>query len=552
MKLKNSFRMQFAFVFVALMASCILISILASNLLLKSYYSTGQIKKLESVFETINKELGSQKVLTESGIKQELDRISANNNFAICLFDRFGNYAKYTSEGNDSRLVNTLISYILDGTDMTASSCRKIESNSDYSIYESTDAYLDATNYDLVGELDNNIICLVRVNYAGIEQSARLANNFYARAGLVIIIVEAFLIVIILRRFTTPILKMNDVAKRMADLDFEAKAEVTSSNEIGQLAESLNTLSSSLEEKILELKSANSKLQVDLEKREKIDEMRKDFLGNVSHELKTPIAIIQGYAEGLREGISDDPESREFYCDVIIDEAAKMSNMVKKLLSLNKLEYGEDQLEFSRFDVVELIKGVLAASEVLAGNKKVNVIFDEPGPHYVYADEYMIEETVTNFVSNAYHYVAEISLDEILEKDYYADYKGARAYFEKMKAEKETSSESDSIIEEKVNVIIVSFSKLEKGLRVSVYNSGSSIPEDSLDRVWEKFYKVDKARTREYGGSGIGLSIVKAIMELHGRQCGVRNVYGGVEFFMELDDLARTEKHSDGEKRGNE
>ena len=530
--------MQFAFVFVVLMASCILISILVSNVLLKRFYSKGQIKKLESVFEDINRELGSQVVLTESGIKQELDQISANNNFAICLFDRFGNYAKYTSDGNDNRLANTLLSYIIHGTDETASSTEKIESNSEYSIYESRDAYLDATNYDLVGELDNGIICLIRVNYAGIEQSARVANNFYARAGLVIIIVEAFLIVFILRRFTDPIVKMNEVAKRMAELDFDARAEVNSSNEIGELAESLNTLSASLEEKIIELKSANSQLQIDLEKREKVDEMRRDFLGNVSHELKTPIAIIQGYAEGLKEGINDDAESREFYCDVIIDEASKMSNMVKKLLALNKLEYGGDQLEYTRFDIVEMVKGVLAASEVLSGDKDVKVIFDEPGPHFVYADEYMIEETVTNFVSNAYHYVSGISLDEIKEKNYYAD------YGEAAKKLTETQNGTEALADgEKVNVIIVSFSQVKNGLRVSVYNSGSNIPEDSLDRVWEKFYKVDKARTREYGGSGIGLSIVKAIMELHGRQCGVRNVYGGVEFYFELDDRAGTEKN---------
>lgn len=488
--------MQFALVFVALMASCILISILVSNLLLKTYYRNRQMGNLEEIFDRIDDRLGKRTFISEGTIREELDRMSANYNFDICLFDRLGGVAVYSSDGNNKKLVDSLSSYIFMGEDSTARNSELVKEEDEIKIFRTENEYYDTVNYDLVGVLRNGIYCLVRMNYASVERAARVANNFYAYVGIFIILIEAIVIIVFLRRFTKPILVMNEVAKKMANLDFEAKAEVSSANEIGQLAKSLNILSESLEQNILELKKANSELQVDLEKREKLDEMRRDFLGNVSHELKTPIAIIQGYAEGLKEGVNDDPESRDFYCDVIMDEAAKMNTMVKKILSLNKLEYGEDQLEISRFDITNMIQGVLSASEVLADGRDIKIIFDDKTPHFVFADEYMTEEVITNYISNAYHYVA----DE--------------------------------------NIIRVELKEHNGSLRFSVYNSGSHIDDDDLGKVWEKFYKVDKARTREYGGSGIGLSIVKAIMELHHQECGVRNIDNGVEFWADFDCMA--------------
>jgi len=221
--------------------------------------------------------------------------------------------------------------------------------------------------------------------------------------------------------------------------------------------------------------------------------MRSDFISNVSHELKTPIALIQGYAEGLQDNVNDDPENRNYYCDVIIDEAAKMNNIVRKLLSLNQLEYGEQSLEYDRFDIYDLLRGVLRDTEILQKQQDVTVHLYGEGPCYVWADEYRIEEVVTNYVSNAFHHVS------------------------------------------KSREIAVSVKKTDATVRVSVYNTGEPIPEEDLDKVWIKFFKVDKARTREYGGSGIGLSVVKAVMDAHNRKCGVINHEGGVEFWFELD-----------------
>jgi signal transduction histidine kinase len=221
--------------------------------------------------------------------------------------------------------------------------------------------------------------------------------------------------------------------------------------------------------------------------------MRKEFLNNVSHELKTPIALISGYAEGLKDNIAEDKESRDFYCDVIIDESSKMNNMVRKLLTLNQLEFGNDQVTMERFDITQLVKGVISGMKLLIEDKGAEVTINTDEPVYVWGDEFKIEEVVTNYMSNALNHL---------------DY------------------------DKKIDVRIIR----ENGLvRVSVFNTGNPIPEGDIDKIWDKFYKVDKARTREYGGSGIGLSIVKAIMESHNQQCGVKNYEDGVQFWFTLE-----------------
>ena len=241
------------------------------------------------------------------------------------------------------------------------------------------------------------------------------------------------------------------------------------------------------------LKTANNELQKDIERKEQNEEMRKEFLANVSHELKTPIALIQGYAEGLKEGINEDTESRDFYCEVIIDEAEKMNNMVKKLLTLNQLEFGNDVVSMERFDVITLINNYLQSANILIKQNGIQVRMQESEPIYVWADEFKTEEVFMNYFTNAVNHC-----------------NGER-------------------------IIDIRFEQQEGKVRVSVFNTGEQIPPESLTHIWEKFYKVDKARTREYGGNGVGLSIVKAIMESMNQPYGVENYTNGVCFWFELE-----------------
>ena len=343
------------------------------------------------------------------------------------------------------------------------------------------------------GQFDNGYYFLIRSPLESIKESAAISNSFYFIVGAIIVVISGLVILVVTNRITRPISELTKLSERMSDLDFDARYQSWAGNEIDVLGDNFNKMSRKLESTISELKSANNKLQKDIEDKIKIDEMRKEFLDNVSHELKTPIALIQGYAEGLNENISDDPESRAFYCEVIMDEASKMNKLVKNLLTLNQLESGKDAPVMERFDIVSLIRGVLGSMNIMIEQKEATVIFEETEPVYVWADEFKIEEVVTNYTSNALNH---------LDGEHKIEIKVLR--------------ESDCV-------------------KVTVFNTGTPISEEDLPNLWNKFYKVDKARTREYGGSGIGLSIVKAIIEGMNQKYGVCNYDNGVEFWFTLD-----------------
>ncbi|MCD8019049.1 MAG: HAMP domain-containing histidine kinase [Clostridiales bacterium] len=340
---------------------------------------------------------------------------------------------------------------------------------------------------------DDNFMVAMRVSLEGIQASVNVSSRFLAYIGWIGIVLGSIIIMIVSNHYTRPIKEMANVADRMTHLDFEAKVTVNTGDEMEELGNSMNQLSEKLEQTIADLKSANLELQKDIENKEQIDEMRKEFLSHVSHELKTPIALIQGYAEGLKENISDDEESKDFYCEVIVDEAKKMNTMVRKLLTLNQIEFGNDQLNMQRFNASQMIRNKLAASQILFQNKNTTVIFDENEEYFVWADEFMIEEVFSNYLSNALNHVTQDG------------------------------------------TIRVWYEQREKDLRIHVYNDGETIPEKDLEKLWIRFYKVDKARTREYGGSGIGLSIVAATMDAHGKKYGVTNKEHGVDFYFDLD-----------------
>ena len=346
---------------------------------------------------------------------------------------------------------------------------------------------------ELYGTLDNGDYYLVLTPAQSIAEAAQISVRYYLYLGFLAIVIGAISIWFVTKRIVEPILELNSLSKRMADLDFDAHYTSGGEDEIGELGKNFNVMSDKLETAVSDLKSANARLERDIAEKIQIDEMRKEFLGNVSHELKTPIALIQGYAEGLKDNVNDDPESRDFYCDVIIDESKKMNHMVRQLLTLNQLENGNDQLSMERFELVELINGAVAHEKLMIEQKKARIILNAKAPIYVWGDEFKIEEVITNYLTNALNHREGDDRIEI------------------------TCTEKDGIV------------------TTTVFNSGKPIPEESLDKIWEKFYKVDKARTRAYGGSGIGLSIVKAIMDAHQQKCWATNYKNGVAFSFTLE-----------------
>lgn len=371
-----------------------------------------------------------------------------------------------------------------------------ISSNDNYTLQKVYDERLGDYYLEIWGTLDNGYSIILRTPIQGIKDNVNISTTLIKYVGGAILAVGIIAAFVVSTYITRPIKQLSNIAEKMSEMDFNARYEGSDKGEIGLLGKSMNNMSEKLEQNIAELKKANLELKKDIDKKEKLEIMRTDFLSNVSHELKTPIALIQGYAEGLKEGITDDPESMEFYCDVIMDEANKMNTMVKRLLTLNQIEFGNDEPKMERFDINELIASVADANAIRAGQKNMSIVFDNRNEHnFVWADEYKTEEVLTNYISNALNHCD-----------------GKRA-------------------------IEVRTEKSENGgtITVTVYNSGKNIADEDLERIWEKFYKTDKARTREYGGNGIGLSIVKAIMDSMGQEYGVRNVSDGVEFWFNLD-----------------
>lgn len=487
---RKSLSVQLIITMIGLVFGTIALCWLLNNTFLERYYMLNKQKELSDGYKTINEAADNGELESEK-FDIPFEKMCANGNIIIIVIGQDRTVIR--SSTNNAQLFQMQVNDMMYGVEQRKS--ETLESNDDYVIERQTDNRMESEYLALWGKLNDGSVIYMKTALESIRESAQITNTFFKYIGLIAAAISIAVIIVVSKSISKPILELSALSRKMSDLDFEAKyyPDRHTTWEIDALGNSMNELSTTLEQTISELKSANNELQQDIEKKEQIDEMRKEFLSNVSHELKTPLALIQGYAEGLQECINDDPESRNFYCDVIMDETDKMNKMVKKLLTLNQLEFGNETVEMDRFDITELIQGVMNASSILAAQQEISINFYQDGPVYVWGDEFKVEEVITNYLSNAINH-----------------------------------AEGEKRID-------IRYIQMEKKVRVSVFNTGKPIPEDDIDKIWIKFYKVDKARTREYGGSGIGLSIVKAIMDSFHQQCGVINHEDGVEFWMELE-----------------
>ena len=321
-----------------------------------------------------------------------------------------------------------------------------------------------------------------------VNEAVSVIERLYMYFFIGAIFLTTFLALIFSNMIVKPLLKINKAATKMAQLDFTEKCEVNSKDEIGNVAASLNFLSENLDSALSSLKEANAKLEEDIEKERKLEKMRKEFVAAVSHELKTPISLIDGYAIGLKDDIFEG-EEKEYYLDIISDEARKMGNLVSDMLDLSHIESGLYNLTKEEFDLTELISFTLRKYEHHIAEKGVALEINLLKRTRIYADFNRMEQVITNFITNALRYVKE------------------------------------------QGIIKVSMIDRETSISIEVENTGEHIPQDELSKIWDKFYKIDKSRNRKLGGTGIGLSIVKNILMLHKYPFGVENTEIGVKFY---------------------
>ncbi len=510
--MRHSIAAKLSALFIGMVLLILVLNLGLNHILLERFYSRSLQNTMTNMYEKLNEHMRDGIVdadyfetdFREQSIANNMELVVADASFIPIMSISADNSSG--ADGNDdqarpsdaSLMYGRLFGYYT-SIDRTGSVI--LEETDSYTIQRKKDDLNNIEYLEMWGVLDCGYRFLMRIPQESIRTSAAISGRFLLIISLFVSILCVIIIMFISRRFARPISELTELSGRMANLDFNARYTSGGTDEIGMLGENFNRMSDELEKTISQLKTANVELQMDLDKKIEIDEMRKEFLSNVSHELKTPLALIQGYAEGLKECVNDDPESREFYCDVIIDEAEKMNRLVKELLALNQLESGNEQPQMERMDLAELIRGKTESVQLLAQQKGAVITAQCPEHLHVWGDAFRVEEVLSNYLSNAVNHAG---------------------------GEKR---------------IVVRTDTADGIVRTTVFNTGDPIPEESLGQIWDKFYKVDKARTREYGGSGVGLSIVKAIMDSMHQGYGVRNCPDGVEFWFELES-------ADGEQYG--
>ena len=321
-----------------------------------------------------------------------------------------------------------------------------------------------------------------------IKEASSVIKTFYFYMLIGFIIVATFLSIVYANLIAKPLKNLNNIARKMSNLDFSVKCNVTSDDEIGSLAMTLNFLSANLKKSLDDLKEKNIKLEADIEKERELETMRKDFVASVSHDLKTPIGIISGYAEGLKDGIVS-PENAQIYLETIIDEAGKMNTLVTSMLELSKLESNSMLLQIESFNIVRLISAKVKNLNLELKEKDITVNYIAvPDFAYVQGDILKIEQVIQNLITNSIKYTPCGNYINI------------------------------SIIENTDN------------FEISIENTGTHIPEEELSNIFIKFYKLDKSGDRSTNSFGLGLAIVQKILELHNSAYSMTNSLNGVLF----------------------
>lgn len=315
----------------------------------------------------------------------------------------------------------------------------------------------------------------------------RLQTVWFFLISIIVILITT----IFSREITKPILNISEVTTKMKDLDFTQKCVVSSDDELGRLAMNINNMSDQLAKTIHELTAANAKLIDDIEKERRIENNRREFVAAVSHELKTPLAIIRAYSEALTDGVSEKKSER--YLNVIVEETKKMDALVLDMLENSKLESGTQKLDIKRHDIKEILSMVANRFEHSCKEKEItlNTVYNAENTKRNF-DYDKMEQLINNFITNAIHHTP------------------------------------------KGGTITVSLIEDDEKLKVCVENTGSHIDEEVFDKIWDRFYKIDKSRERAVGGTGLGLSIAKNILVLHKADYGVENTKNGVMFWFEL------------------
>lgn len=321
-----------------------------------------------------------------------------------------------------------------------------------------------------------------------IQEGLEISTRYHLLIIVLALIIGSSMSFVFSKKMTDPILELKEITQRISLLDFNIKFEKERKDEIGELGYAINKMGGTLEKNIDEINKVNKKLMEDIENEKRLDKLRKEFIASVSHELKTPIAIIQGYAQGLMENIAETEEDRNFYCEIIVEESLKMDSLVKELLLITQMDSGYFKIEKEKVDLYQMIKDI--RDKYSSKNREIKYIGEKD--IFAYCDEKYIDRVLENLVVNALKYST-----------------GDRE-------------------------VTITVEDIENRYKVIISNESENLSEDDLENIWTPFYRVNKARDRD--GHGLGLAIVRGILENHKSNFGVyiteKNI---INFWFELE-----------------
>lgn len=470
----------------AVFAAFVLVLCLSNVTFLVRFFSLKEKKALKEQLGIVSK----LNFKESAQVVKTLSEINEKYNFDVEIYNESGRIL-YTTHGSQ------MMDYFSLNNDkfvMTHEELKTIKSErlSGDIIFETAVRKFDQNEYLLCRkQVGDSLFAEVRVQKQLISNSASVANELIAIISVICFLLSIIWVLNFARKFSYPIAEMNEITKDMARLDFSRKLTVNRSDEIGQLAASVNGLSASLNTALTDLKETNERLRSDIELERQLDVMRRGFVANVSHELKTPISIISGYAEGLKLNVS--PESKEEYCNTIIDESQRMNKLVLSILELSRYESGQIPLNKESFDIsslcTESLDRIFAGMDIETENKI-------PEGTEITADPLQTEQVLKAYLENAAAHTPD----------------GGKVWTESVIS-------GDTV-------------------RISVFNTGSHVDEAVMPQIWQSFFRGDKSHKRDSTRFGLGLSIVSAIMKLHVHKCGVYNTDFGVCFWFEADKSA--------------
>ncbi len=326
--------------------------------------------------------------------------------------------------------------------------------------------------------------------YGAAEQIGELQQSFIRVFPFILLIVLAVAFIVSWLyscMLTKPVLEISRISEKMSDLQLNWTVDEQRTDELGTLGKSLNRLSHNLSVTLSDLQNANKKLEADIEHEKKLEQARTNFFSAVSHELKTPVTIIKGQLEGMLLGIGA-YKDREKYLNRSLEIANTLETMVQEILTISRLETAGADFKKDCLDCVQIIKSYLSETEDLIAEKDLQIDLDAPPAALIAGNKLLMEEVFSNLIGNAIKYSPQ-----------------------------EAS-------------IYISVHTEHRQIEFSVENTGAHIPENSIPKLFDAFYRVEQSRSRKTGGSGLGLYIVQEILHQHGSECTVCNTQAGVKF----------------------